>query len=952
MKTCSPLRVRFPLRAYRRHSLATAIAFAIACTSVASFAQSAPPPAPAPQDQKGTTELQTITVTGSALPRIDVETPSPVTVITADMIRKSGLTTISDVIRAVSADNSGSIPTSFTAGFAAGSSGVALRGLTVNSTLVLIDGRRAASYALADDGQRSFVDLNTIPTNAIERIDVLKDGASSLYGADAIAGVVNIILKPGYQGAEASASVGTSQHGGGTQKRASVLFGGGDLNKDGYNAYVSVEYQKDDDIRVRQRGFPYNTVDLSRIGGNNLIAGQPSLNLGSTVGTVTPGQLSRPGDVTSGVPNTGAVAQPLGPCGPNGTTLVTGDPNNPGSYCSQNVNQLYSDIAPSIDRRGVYGRFTLKVSDNMQAYIGASYYETKTTVSGLPAQIQAGTPNNTNTIALPATLPDGSLNPNNPFAAAGNAALINYGFPGILGGAVNDNHNFRLVGGLTGTFGEWNYDTALVLNHTSLDVTNFGFLNYNQLISAVTNGTYNFLNPSANSQALIAALAPPLKKTSTSDLQSIDFRLSRSLMDLKGGQLGLATGIDIRREAQDDPDLNPNLAAQGLGIAHTRGKRTVSGVYAEIDAPFLESLEVDLSGRFDHYSDFGNNFSPKIGFKWKPIEELAFRGTFSKGFRAPSFAENGSSAAEGFTLYTPPADFQNQHGNSGYVQPYGLAFLTSANPNIKPERSKSYTFGILYQPIPQLSASLDYYAIKKTGVIAQQSSNAILDAYYAGLPLPAGSSITVDGPDPAAPTALPRPLIVAAPYVNQNALKTEGIDLDLKGNFDFSENVHFTSEIQLTKILSWKLILQDGTELQFVGTHGPYQLSSGAGTPRYRGSWANSVSFGKATVTATAYYTSGLKFTVPDITSGCFSTNTLTGADFPASCHMSSFTDVDLTGSYDFTPKLSVNASVMNIFDRKAPLDPINYAAINYNPTYAMNGVIGRFYSLGVRVKF
>src|ERR1700750_131775 len=233
--------------ALRRHGLALSIATALACACGSAGAQNAPAPAPQtppPQgDQKQqTTELTAITVTGSALPRIDVETPSPGTTITAEQIQKSGLTTVSDVVRAVSADNSGSIPSSFTAGFAAGSSGVALRGLTVNSTLVLIDGRRAANYPLTDDGQRSFVDLNTIPSNAIERIEVLKDGASSLYGADAIAGVVNVILRPGYQGAEFTADVGSSEHGGGTTTRATVLFGGGDLNKDGWNAYMSAEY--------------------------------------------------------------------------------------------------------------------------------------------------------------------------------------------------------------------------------------------------------------------------------------------------------------------------------------------------------------------------------------------------------------------------------------------------------------------------------------------------------------------------------------------------------------------------------------------------------------------------------------------------------------------------------------------------------------------------------------
>ncbi|MGE7137089.1 TonB-dependent receptor plug domain-containing protein [Luteibacter sp. NPDC031894] len=936
----------------RRQGLALSIATALACGQVA--AQDAPPPSPqaaqAPQNAQGqTTELATVTVTGSALPRIDVETPSPVTTITADQIQKSGLTTVSDVVRAISADNSGSIPASFTAGFAAGSSGVALRGLTVNSTLVLIDGRRAANYPLTDDGQRSFVDLNTIPSNAIERIEVLKDGASSLYGADAIAGVVNVILRPGYQGTEFTADIGTSQHGGGTTKRATVLFGGGDLEKDGWNAYLSAEYQRDEKILTRDRGYPYNTADIRRSGGNNLIGGQPSQNSGSIYGTVTPGTLSRPGDVTSGVPDPGAVAQPLAACGPQ-SSLVSDDPANPGSYCAQNFAN-YTAIQPTTDRRGIYGRLTVKVADRSKAYVSASYYEVKTTFPGVPAQIQAGTPRNTNSIALPATLPDGSLNPNNPFAAQGRAALINFGFPSALGSGESDNHNLRIVGGLSGYWGDWGYDTALVFNHSSLDTRLNGFLNYNRLIDVVTNGTYNFLDPSANSPQLLASLAPQLKKTSTSDLQQFDFRVTRPLADLGGGALGLAAGVDVRHEEQDDPDLNPNLAALGLGIAHVKGDRTVSGVYAELDAPFTEALEVDISGRYDHYSDFGKNFSPKIGIKWKPIEELALRGTFSKGFRAPSFAENGSSEAQGFATYTPPEDFQAAHNNSGYVQPYGLAFLTRANPNVKPERSKSWTFGVLYQPTPDLSASLDYYRIKKTGVISQQSPSAVLDAYYAGLPLPEASAIVPDVPDPAAPGALPRPLIVSAPYVNQDALETNGVDLNLKAGHDFSENVRFTSELNLTKIISWKLTLEDGTKLEFVGTHGPYGVSSGAGTPRYRGSWANTIQFGKATITGTLYYTSGIKLTAPDITTGCFSTNTDTGANVPGDCRMASFTDFDLTGRYDISDKVAITGSVMNVFDKKAPFDPLNYAALNYNPTYAQNGVIGRFYTLGVRVK-
>ena len=200
------------------------------------------------QQQSG--GVETVVVTGSLLNRADVETPSPVTILTSQQITASGLTSTADVVRSLTSDNSGTIPTAFGIGFAAGSSGVALRGLTVNSTLVLIDGRRTANYPLADDGERGFVDLNTIPLDAVDRVEVLKDGASSIYGADAIAGVVNIIMKDEFQGVSGEAEYGTSEHGGGSMQRLAATLGYGDMASDHFNGYINVEYEKDDAIRV------------------------------------------------------------------------------------------------------------------------------------------------------------------------------------------------------------------------------------------------------------------------------------------------------------------------------------------------------------------------------------------------------------------------------------------------------------------------------------------------------------------------------------------------------------------------------------------------------------------------------------------------------------------------------------------------------------------------------
>ena len=930
------------------------ITVALVCIASAAAFGDALAQSDTPPDTKEPTQLGTIQVTGSALPRHDTETPAPVIVIKAEDIKRSGLTTVADVVRAISADNSGTLPTAFTAGFAGGSSGVALRGLTVNSTLVLIDGRRVASYALADDGQRAFVDLNTIPLGAVDRIEVLKDGASSLYGADAIAGVVNIILRHDFHGFDATAEIGNSQHGGGFEKRFTGAWGAGNLDSDRYNAYAAVEYQSNNRIANASRGFPFNTADLSSLGGFNNIGGQPLLS-GSIYGSVTPGTLGTPGDLTTGIPiSDNPIFQPLRACGP-GSNLVN-DPNNDlgggaGSYCTQNFAR-YIDDQPSQERIGLYGRFTVRLGDYTEAYLNAGYYQNRVTSGFGPAQIQTGTPNNTNSIALPPTLPDGSLNPNNPFAAQGQYALINYAFGDIPGGSQSLNHVFRVVAGIKGAFGDWNYDSAVVINHTSLKSDLAGFLNFNQLISDVTNGTYNFVDPSQNSPAVRAALTQTLSKTSTSDMDSIDFRVNRPLFNLSGGALGLALGGEVRHEAQNDPDLNPSLAAQGLGVAHTIGSRNVSAVYAELDAPLTKSFEVDASARYDHYSDFGGAFDPKIGFKWTPFDTLTLRGTYSRGFRAPSFAENGSSASEGFITFqnTDPA-FLAAHNNDAYTQPYALALATSANPNIGPEHSQSFTFGGIFQPTSWLNASLDYYAIKKTGVIAQSDPNVALIDYFAGQPLPSGYAIITDVPDPQFPDALPRPIVVSAPYVNANALRTDGLDLDLRAKFDLSANSHFISDLTVSKIFSFTTTFPDGTSQQYVGTQGPYILSSGAGTPRYRANWANTVTLGRLETTATVYYTSGLFMSAPDIQSGCFSTGP-SGANFPASCRSPSFTDVDLTGSYHYSDHIEFSAAVENLFDRDPPFDPIDYAGLNYNPTYAQAGIIGRFFKIGMHVKF
>ncbi|RDS83964.1 TonB-dependent receptor [Dyella psychrodurans] len=922
-------------------------------TPAASQDQSQSQPA---ASQSNTKQLQTITVTGSALPRVDTETPSPVTVITAQDIARTGFTTVSDVVRSISADNSGSIPNSFYAGFAAGSSGVALRGLTVNSTLVLIDGKRSASYPLVDDGIRSFVDLNTIPLAAVERIEVLKDGASSIYGSDAIAGVVNIILKPSFQGVEGSADVGNSQHGGGFTKKATLVAGTGDLNTDHYNTYFSVEWEQDQPIRASDRSYPFNSPNWTNIGGQNTSWGNPNLNgvgIGSIWGTVAPAGTT-PGGTATGP------FQPLRPCG-TGSQSVTVPGNGPGTgtYCQQNQISDYGYFQQKQNRGGIYGRYTYKFNDSTKAYASLSYDENKTTILGTPPQIQNSVPVNTNFIELPPTLANGQLNPNNPFAAQGQYALINYAFGDIPQQTITDDHNLRGVLDLQGTFGDWNYEASVVGNHESLDYRQAGFLSYNGLINAIQNGTYNFVNPSANSKAVLNSVAPPYAVTDTSDMDVFDFNVNRELFDLPGGPAGFAGGVQFRHEAQNELPLNPGGIYENLGSTRIIGNRNVSGIYSEFDAPLLENLEVDASGRFDHYPGVGNNFSPKVGVKWKATDWLAVRGTYSKGFRAPAFGESAGSYSAGFVntsvagLGASPA-FLAAHGNDAYVtNPYSIEEGSSGNPNLKPEKSQSFTFGVVVQPLSWLNASLDYYNIKKSNVILPANPGTALAQYLTAGTIPAGYTMTFDAPDPLHPGAPLRPVFVGADYINGQWLKTSGLDLDLQAHFEFSNGIKYISEVQATQIFQWKEDI-GGQVQSYVGTQGPYGLSSGAGTPRTRGNWANTVEYGPLSLTATVYFTSHEYESAEDITgtTACYDALGANGGPLIPNCTMASFTYGNLVGSYKLNDHVTLTASVDNVTDRKPPLDPINYAGNGYNPTYDYAGIIGRFWNVGVKVKF
>lgn len=1019
--------ISFTTKALLLAAATTPLAFAMAAPA---FAQDVPAPAPA-QESPAATPVQNavaattdqtdpataqsggdeVVVTGSLFRRTDTETPSPVTVLTSETLQRAGVTTISDALRSVSADSAGSIPTGFQGGFSAGGSAVSLRGLGVSSTLILIDGLRSSAFPINDDGHNSYTDLNSIPFSAVERVEVLKDGASSTYGADAIGGVVNVILKKRFTGVAGTVEGGVAQHGYGSRYRANMTAGIGDYDTQNFNFYVNGEYQRDGRISGRDVGFPYNTTDLSSIGLTDNNAADSSLTTATTNAIVVRAGQTDPNNPLAGsITNTPSGVQANGNpfynfqllnrnC-PGGTyTLATG--TNRGTGCARNIVSDYGQIQPLQEKFSFTSRLSLKISDNIEAYVLGSYSHSQVNIiypTSSPSSIRQRQPygaapqtaSNNPGIVLPvyicaagvncATSAQRTLNPNNPFAAEGSAARVYYLFGDLVTGSNRGNEVIRGALGFNGRFdGGWDWRVEAVGARDNLKIVQLGTPSIAGLQQAVNTGAYNFVNPELNTEATRQLIAPNIDARAYTSLASLDASISKDLFQLPGGPLQLAVGGQVRRETLNNPGTNPQLLNYS-NTAAAFGAHTVSAGYFELNAPIVKQLEVNASGRYDHYSEGFSHFSPKIGAKFTPVEQFSVRGTFSKGFRAPTFAEsNPRSSYPGFVTFAPPASFVLAHGGSTnpYAQSYSVGGGFSGNPNLKPETSRSFTGGLVFAPNRMFSLTVDYYNVKKSDVIVagpnagdaraayfSQTNLAAATAAVAAIP---GYSVgATDAIDPLFPNALPRVLVINGPYVNAGYFKTQGIDYSATAAIPINDDVKFTSRLDVTQVLKFNVDFGDGVVRKYVGTLGPYELSSGAGTPKWRGNWQNTLELGPLSLTATAYYVSKIRQVAADEESAGADGNidlSCAGAAgslyaYPTAaaqakyCNIKRFIYADLNATMKVNEDFSFYLNVGNFTNEKAPLAPSSYSGNNYLPTWHYAGVVGRTFRAGASFAF
>jgi len=952
------------------------------------------------------TQVEEIVVTGSLFRRTDTETPSPVTVLTSENLQRAGISTAADAIRSISADGAGSIPTGFQGGFSAGGSAVSLRGLGVSSTLVLVDGLRSANFPINDDGHNAYVDLNSIPFSLIDKIEVLKDGASSSYGADAIGGVVNLKLKKTFVGVAGSMEAGESDRGDAEHKRADLTLGYGDYAESGWNVYVNAEYQKDGRVTNHSRGFPYNTLDLTPIGGVDNNTGDSSMipTTGTPTAVVTrvvQTDLNNP--LAGGVGTINNQYQALNLNCADGTFTVTSGAAQ-GTSCKYNLADKYNQIAPLQKRFAVNGRLSVRLNENIEAYATGSFSRSEVSIKGQPQNTRLRQPfgapatlaSNNPGMVLPvwicssgtncATAADRRLNPNNPYAAAyaadptNGAARIYYVFGDIPFGSDRRNEVIRGTAGLTGSFGDdWNWKIEAVGAKDNLRLVQHGYLNIANTLKAINTGSYNFVNPEQNTAAVRQSIAPDITTPSHSSLMALEGSITKRLWTLPGGDMQLAVGGQIRREELENNNQNARLDTWTLTTSSAFGKHTVSAGYFEVLAPVLDKVELNVSGRYDHYSEGYGHFSPKFGVKYTPLKQLAFRGTYAKGFRAPTFAEaSARSQYAGFSNYTPPTSFQIAHGGTvtggnknPYAGQYSIGGGYNGNPDLKPEISRSFTSGVIFEPTRWLSMTADYYNVKKSGLIvagpllaqaraAYYSKTNQTDGCAAVAAIGPGYSCNlVDGIDPQFPTALPRVLIINAPFVNANYQITSGIDVAATVKAPITDDIRWTSRVEVTHVFKSDLHTADGKVQKYAGTLGPNGLSAGNGTPNWRGNWQNTLAFGdKYTLSATAYYVGKIKQVAADVyeDTSCENGNLYNNGDKEMGkkfCHIKSFVNVDLNATAQVTDQVQVYGNVGNLFDEKAPVAPGAYTSNpNYLSAFHYAGLIGRTFKLGVRFQY
>jgi len=950
MTSLSPNRAR----QFRRTLLATCCSAALSPV----FAQAVA----APDGAASAPKVQRVEITGSRIKQIDIESASPVQVISREDIRKSGVTSVQELLNNMTATSSGTATDiSATNSFAPGASQASLRNLGSQATLVLLNGRRLPTFPLPDF-QVTFANIDTIPITAVDRVEVLKVGGSAIYGSDAIAGVINIITRSSYEGLEVGGSTQRSLANGRFGERTASLTGGiGNYDKDGYNLFGTVEWFQRDSV------FWHGKV-LSSI--------NPAYKeVSPAVGSVS--SYSFAGNLDGQAINPGSCSLPLTaggqcnydrfsrfqavPAAKRVNAILGGDLRLGGNTQWHTELQL-SDVKVRMESAyGTYGSVSPPIS-----WLDLASGQTKTFFErGLPLTHPA---NNT-----------GENEDENDFR---------YRFADSGAGESVHTTSYRFLTGLKGDLGNWSYDAAVGVmgghahDRSRGDFSESGFTQEvgdpghvvtdpnDPAAGTLTPVADNFFNVPGgykiggpNSDAVLATLFPEYGFDGTYRQYFIDGSANTTLMDLPAGPLQLSLGAEARHESMVLKPTQNLLTSDivGFSLSQSNGSRNFEAAYTELQIPILKTMTTNLAARVDKFPHIAAHISPRANIEYRPIDILKLRGTIETGFRAPNLQESAQSSKSAFQpgvtdpkrcpaatqianqlrqdAIDNPANADDDLRQAEQIQSNecntSVAIIAQNNPALKPETSLSKSFGAVLQVTRHWSVAADYWNIERRNEINLKSVNDLLNAgdttvvtRLPTIPDANGNPVVNAVTDPTFTQAqidqygITSPAIasVKLQYGNLFKTRTSGVDLGFTGEVDTPIG-KWTSTLEGTYTANWQTYspTRNGT-----GGWGD-NLAGRYGYPRWQTTLMNSLAIGSVSQTLTWRHRSGTSL------QGDFNDPSFTGEDCAGEgltddqCKLKSYNRFDYAIAFTGIKNLTVGAFVQNVFNRRPPADFRNF---------------------------
>ena len=615
-------------------------------------------------------QLEEVVVTGSRIGRAsDFESPSPISTFDREYIDNSGYLNLNQLLEKIPATGNGTFSTrgNNQDSTANGSAAVSLRGLGADATLVLVNGRRVAIGSFAESVTTNFVDINSIPVAAIERVEILKDGASAVYGSDAVAGVVNIVLRNNFEGLEFTVGYGDTSESDSAETTLSAIWGtGGD---DG-NVTIIFDYFQNDSLFNAERP-KLATADQSSRGGQDFRSSR-------------------------GFPGTFIV---------DGMTMV--DPSCPPErdvgVCVFDYGP-FNVLIPESERTGLMLLGNRNLGGDVELFTEIAVQHNNSIAQGAPTPLDdsAG-------LTVPST------HPNNPFVST-NPTIDVFRFRPVDAGPRQwsiETDNLRLLLGLRGEINDWNWEVAASRGRSESLQTGSrsqGWVRTDLLQAELNAGTYNIFGTTFNSPDVLDRIRTSLVRQGNSDLETFDATVSGPIFDMTAGPALIAAGVEYREESISDipDDQFQRGLIFGTESVSAAAARDNWSAFVEFSFPLLENLELQVAGRHDDYSDFGGTTNPKVAVRWDINDQIGVRGSWGQGFRAPSLAQIGLGPSQE-SLF-----FMDTFGcaiNPTYCATTDYLVIFSGNPDLEAEESETFNLGVSISPIDNLKLSFDYWDI-------------------------------------------------------------------------------------------------------------------------------------------------------------------------------------------------------------------------------------------------